>query len=71
MDELSDFYKCKSVIDDALRGNSSIAVRCISGILNALMLQHGSQFTIDGAVRALEDISKYAQVFKEELTKDR
>jgi hypothetical protein len=66
---MTDFDKCQSVINDAISGSSSIAVRHIAAMLTALAMRHGAQFTIDGAVQALDDIVKYAQVFKEELTK--
>lgn len=66
---MTDFDKCKSVVDEALRGSSSVAVRSIATMLTALAMRHGAQFTINGAVQALDDIVKYAQVFKKELTK--
>lgn len=66
---MTDFEKCKSVVDDALSGNSSIAVRSIAAMLTALAMRYGAQFTIDGAVQALDEIVKYAEIFKQELNK--
>lgn len=65
----TDFEKCQNVINDAVSGSSSVAVRCIVTMLGNLMLRHGAQFTIDGAVQALDEIVKYAEIFKQELNK--
>ena len=66
---MTDFEKCQSVINDYVGGSSSVAVRCIAAMLGNLMLRHGAQFTIDGAVQALDEIVKYAEIFKQELNK--
>lgn len=54
---------------DAVAGNSSVGNRTIVHLLDSLVHVYGDDFTIDGAVNALDSLTTMAAIWKDELRK--